>query len=317
MALRSPLVTVVVPTYNHENYVLDCLLSIVEQDYPNIELIVINDGSTDSTDSKIKDFIEQHGCKFRYISKQNEGVGKTVNLGLTLANGKYFCEVCSDDMLLPESISKRVDYMEAHSECDAVFANGYIMKGNLKTDAYFLDGRRRRGYTSAEHTFEDYLKKNATIVFHTGMTKTSFLRKLGGFDEDFYSEDVYMRYLILRYAIVAYLNEPVLYYRLHETNISKDGPLWIKWEKILALEKLYAAEQTEHLRRVIKKYLFKACLRYVKAGIGKGENRGRLLIALGKAVKIRPFSFKALYYMVMLRSADQGRDDRWDRASLS
>lgn len=85
-----PLASIVVPAYNHENYVAECLESVLAQDYPNIELIVINDGSTDSTGQRIEEFLKKNGQRFRYVSKPNEGLVKTLNAGIRLSFGKIF-----------------------------------------------------------------------------------------------------------------------------------------------------------------------------------------------------------------------------------
>src|SRR3990170_1745107 len=128
-----PLVSIVVPAYNHEAYVVECLESVLAQDYPNIEFIVINDGSTDSTGQRIEEFLKKNGERFRYVSKPNEGLIKTLNLGITLASGKYFCEIASDDILIPDSVRKRVSYMEENQSLDVAFADAYIMRDREKT----------------------------------------------------------------------------------------------------------------------------------------------------------------------------------------
>src|SRR3990172_250496 len=184
MGKELPFVTVVVPAYNHENYVIDCIESILSQDYPNIDLVVINDGSTDGTDEKIMGLTGQGGRPFRYISKENEGLIKTLNLGLKLARGKYFCELASDDMVLPGSIRKRVEYLEANPRAEAVFADGYFLNASEKTSTRILQGTVA-GYHGPEHTIENLIKGDAIIMFPSGMIKKSTLDALGGFDEDF------------------------------------------------------------------------------------------------------------------------------------
>jgi len=300
MERKPPLVTVVVPTYNHENYVVECIKSILEQDYPNMELIVINDGSTDSTDAKVRGLNALRPRPFTYISKKNEGVGKTMSLGLKTSRGEYFCEVCSDDVLLPGAVRKRVEYMEAHPEADAVFGRLNHMDKSGRPIA--PAGRAKSMFRSDRHTFEDFLKGNARICFHAGMYRTSFLRGLGGFDEDFYTEDACMSYLIALRGRVSCLDEAVVNYRMHETNISKGRPLWMRREKMMALEKLSAFPETGHVKRLISKYLFTEYLKYVREGFKTAEDRVSMATALDKALKLRPYSFKAVYYKLRLKA---------------
>ncbi|MCK4738568.1 MAG: glycosyltransferase family 2 protein [Deltaproteobacteria bacterium] len=302
---KFPLVSVVVPTYNHSSYISDCLKSITSQDYPNIELIVINDGSTDKTDEVIKKFISETDFEIKYTTKKNEGVGKTMSLGLKQASGEYFCELCSDDLLPPTSISRRVEYMEAHKSADVVF--GRIRAIDAQGVLIEPSGDKEKpGFDSELHTFEEFVQNKAIITFHTGMSRTSALREVGGFDEDFYTEDTYIRYLLVVFKEVAFLDEPVVDYRHHGTNISKGKPFWMRSEKILSFEKLLSrveeiSEKVE-LRNIIKEQLFSELLKYLKIGFKVGEKRMALAIRLKKALGLRPLSLKANYYRLKLAS---------------
>jgi len=299
-----PIVTVVVPAYNHEDYVLDCITSILDEDYPNMEVIVINDGSTDSTEEKVRDYIRRHGEKFRFISKKNEGLVKTLNLGLKLARGKYFCELASDDMLLPGSIRKRVEYLEANPRAEAVFADGYFLNASEKTSTRILQGTVA-GYHGPEHTIENLIKGDAIIMFPSGMIKKSTLDALGGFDEDFrYYEDIYLEYLLALGHRVDYLDEPVMYLRRHSTNVSKTYMLKTREERILALEKLFLLAETSSLKKLIQRSLSKQYWKYYKAGRLDGVDKAKLATALKNAIKMRPLHYKTLryiYYLMMLR----------------
>ena len=299
MSKKNSLVSMVVPAYNHEDYVVDCIESILGQDYPNLDLIVINDGSTDSTGEIIEAYIKKHGEKFRYVSKKNEGLIKTLNLGIRMAKGKFFCELASDDMLLPRSIRARVEYLEANPKVDAVFADCHLLYGdNEKTTDRLIAGKKT-GFTSAKHTIKDYLDKSTEIFFPTGMLKLSTLKQIGGFDADFrFCEDMITRYQLAMSANVAYLNIPVMYYRRHPTNVS-GSPMRIIPEKILALEKLSRMVDDGNLKGLINKRLFKYNLKYFKLGMSKGLDAKEFSEALRKAVRIRPYSPKVFYYGMM------------------
>lgn len=294
-----PLVSIVVPAYNHEDYVAECLESVFAQDYPNIELIVINDGSTDSTGARIEEFSSSRGERFRYVSKPNEGLIKTLNLGITLASGKYFCEIASDDVLLPCSVRKRVSYMEENRSLDAAFADAYIMRGREKTDERLL-GSKKKGFRSSEHTIRDFIERKARIFFPTGIFRLEFLRRLGGFDEDFrFCEDTYARYKLILNANIGYMDEPVMYYRLHGSNVSRSNPMRVMPEKILALEKLLNDVKAPSLKRLIEGKLLKYNLKYLKMLVEDGSKKEEVLKTLDKAARLRPWSSKALYYRIM------------------
>lgn len=105
--MQQDLISVIVPCYNVEKFIDDCFKSLENQTYQNIEVIFVNDGSTDGTLDKIKSFCEGRK-KFRYIDKPNGGVGSARNTGISEAKGKYIYFMDSDDMLTKNIISTLV-----------------------------------------------------------------------------------------------------------------------------------------------------------------------------------------------------------------
>lgn len=130
----TPLVTIVTPTYNQAFFLRKTIESIQQQTYRNIEYIVINDGSTDNTESVLR---ELNG-EITWYSKSNSGQANTLNEGWEQASGKYIGYLSSDDLLRPRAIAHLVEYMEAHPECvcvypdsDLIDASGRIIKKNV------------------------------------------------------------------------------------------------------------------------------------------------------------------------------------------
>ena len=102
-----PTVSVIVPCYNCASTVEKALESLVNQTLDNMEIIVINDGSTDSTDEVLKTFIDNHpNHNIQLYSKENEGIAETRNFGLTKVTGEYFGFLDSDDYTVPEMFEK-------------------------------------------------------------------------------------------------------------------------------------------------------------------------------------------------------------------
>lgn len=296
---RCPLASIVVPSYNHADYIPACLESIFEQDYPRIELIVINDGSTDGTDGVIRDILKKNPSRFRYISKDNEGLIKTLNLGLRTASGDYLCELASDDMLLPGSISRRISWLEEHPDIDAVFADGYLVKGNEKTRERVNEGKPR--YSSSGHELGELIEGKARIFFPSGMFRKRVLDSLGGFDEDFrYFEDLAMQLPLALSARIGYLDEPVLYYRRHGSNISAVQKVWVRKEKILALEKLLGTAGNS-LRTIARRQLYREYLKLLHYASGNKVGKEELMETYRKARAASTFAFKARYHMMRLR----------------
>jgi glycosyltransferase involved in cell wall biosynthesis len=99
-----PLVSIVIPVYNGSNYMQCAIDSALRQDYDNIEVIVVNDGSTDNTDEIAKSY----GDKIRYFSKENGGVSTALNLAIKNAKGEYISWLSHDDYYLPNKISRQI-----------------------------------------------------------------------------------------------------------------------------------------------------------------------------------------------------------------
>ncbi|GEN51442.1 glycosyltransferase family 2 protein [Alkalibacterium pelagium] len=120
--MSQPLVSVIVPTYNVERYVEDCIDSLLSQTYSNIEIIVIDDGSKDATVY----LLNQYKDKIKLIAHDNnQGQGARRNEGLTLVSGKYIYFVDSDDWIEPETIEEAVDQLEK-TDADLVRFNGKV-----------------------------------------------------------------------------------------------------------------------------------------------------------------------------------------------
>ena len=112
-------VSIIIPCYNVEKYISACIDSIINQTYKNIEIICINDGSTDSTGDIIKSYSDD---RIVYIEQKNSGVSKARNLGLSVANGEYITFVDGDDLIKIDMIEILVQKMHNY-DCDVVFCS--------------------------------------------------------------------------------------------------------------------------------------------------------------------------------------------------
>ena len=300
---NNPLVTVVVPAYNHEDYIEECVDSILGQGYNNIELFVINDGSTDGTHEKMLNVCGKYGDRIKYINKENEGLITSLNIALNEGSGKYFCELASDDSWVEGSLKKRVDFLEKNKEYGAVFGDIYYVVDGVKTDKRLVGHVKYGGYDSKKHTVKHLLEVKRMIVFPTGLFKRETLLGLGGFDSDFkYFEDVSMRYKLVSNVKVGHIDEPLLWYRKHSNNVSSSSEHFIrmKEESILTLEKLFESTEDIDIKVTVTEKLFKRYMGYVKLGFKNNINKNKIREALNKALAIKPFSIKARIYSIIV-----------------
>ncbi len=141
-------VSVIIPTYNRENRIERTLVSVLNQDYGNIEIIVIDDGSTDATESVVQRIVKNNadaGKRIRYIRQENHGACVARNRGMMLATGNYIMFLDSDDLLKPINLSEQVKKIETeNSQCAICDFECIDDTGNIT--AYFKNDRHPHGF---------------------------------------------------------------------------------------------------------------------------------------------------------------------------
>ena len=156
------LVSVIVPCYNAEKYIDSFFKYILHQTYRPIEVILVNDGSIDSTDAKIKlalENISSDDCLFKYYSIPHSGQAAAMNLGFKKATGNFLMWTDIDDILLKNNIQIKIDYLRKHPEIDFVLTNGYsVADSNLSVAKDFI-GRNNTSDDSLTFFF-DLLNEN-------------------------------------------------------------------------------------------------------------------------------------------------------------
>jgi glycosyltransferase involved in cell wall biosynthesis len=189
---EQPLVTIILTTFNQESCINETLTSVMEQSYPFIQLIVIDNASTDGTYGKLEIFQEKFS-NFRLIRNSfNKGLCKAFNQGLTLAGGKYIIDLSGDDILLPERLEKQVATFELLSEDYAVvFTNArYIDENGKQLNFHFPVNQNGSaiGKVPAGDVYKQVLEKYF-ICTPTMMMRTDIVRQMGGYDESLVFED--------------------------------------------------------------------------------------------------------------------------------
>jgi alpha-1,3-rhamnosyltransferase len=237
-----PLVTAVIPVYNHEQYVIECIRSLVNQTYLNIELIVINDGSKDGSHEQVLSLTEeckQRFVRYEYISRENIGVSATLNQALSTAMGKYYTALASDDIAFPRKVEFLVDALETKGPMyaaafgNALFINGggqevHLMPNgtihgieNENTYSTFLDFyTRNRNFDYRSELFGTYrtLLARNYLPAMSNIVRTMAIKEVGGWTNGNLVEDWEMWLKISKKYKFAYVDQSLAYYRLHGLN---------------------------------------------------------------------------------------------------
>src|SRR4030067_1139719 len=120
--IQPGLASIIMPVYNGEQYLRQAIDSVLAQTCPHWELVVVDDGSTDSTSAIVHSFSDE---RIRYTYEQNRGQTTALNRGLELARGEYVTTLDADDWLNADSLQARVDCLAAHEESGVAYGDGY------------------------------------------------------------------------------------------------------------------------------------------------------------------------------------------------
>lgn len=218
MKNKYPLVSIVIPCYNHEQFVQDAIQSVIDQDYKNIELIIIDDGSQDDSIVKIQEMIgackERFG-RFEFRSRANVGLSATLNEALEWCEGKYFSPIASDDILMPHKTELQVEYLYKNELSVGVFAcvNLIDEKNKIITDWLVKDRK---------YKFANILMHEHELLAPTAMLRLETVKNVGGYNSNYYIEDWYMWLKISKYGTLDSVNKIVSMYRKHPNNASNN-----------------------------------------------------------------------------------------------
>ncbi len=234
-----PLVSVLIPAYNHENYIQETIESIINQTYPNIELIILDDGSKDKTWEKITELkpkCENRFVKIHFETKQNEGTCITLNKLLKLSSGEFVYIIASDDLAKPQAIEKEVKFLQDNPDYAlAVGDNEYVdsmgkqifrtqkaFTSNIKNAKYktvkeFLSSKLKIDFLSDDFgSYKTLYKEN--YIPNGYLIRKNIFETIGNFTKNAPLEDFWLMLQISKYKKMKYIDEILFSYRIHDTN---------------------------------------------------------------------------------------------------
>jgi glycosyltransferase involved in cell wall biosynthesis len=240
----QPKLSVIIASYNHQNYIAETLRSLEEQTFGDFEIIIVDDGSSDKT----VEVARNTQSRAQIYTQENRGVVAARNRGIDLAKGKYICFVDSDDMVLPERFAKQVALLDGDAELGLVFADAIIIDSKGEKIGRFGDV-----YPVVSGDVAQMLALHYCFTpMITVMVRADVLRKTGPFEKPGPISD-YMKWIeVAHISKVRYEPEPLGCWRRHQASTSKQA------NKVKSYAKTRAA-----LKRILRKYPT------LKAEIGK------------------------------------------------
>lgn len=248
MATELPIVTALVPVYNGERFLAEALDSALAQTLPSIEIVVVDDGSTDTSGAIADRYATAHPRRVRVIHQANQGLPLARNAAIEAARGRYLALLDADDVWLPGHLAACVDVLErdpmvglVHADAEDIDANG---------DPLPPDDRPRWGRDSRD-PYKAVLLRRQHIVCPTAVFRRSIVDKVGAFDPAFNrlgceDRDLWLR--LAEVAAVAYLPGIQARYRIHGANMSANSERMWRARKLL-VDKFATRTRGRTLRR--------------------------------------------------------------------
>ncbi|NDW18062.1 glycosyltransferase family 2 protein [Dysgonomonas sp. 216] len=215
-AAKSPLVSVLIPCYNVETYAEEAIQSILNQTYKNLEIIIINDCSTDNTSSILYNLAKTDQRIKVFENESNLKLIDTLNKGITLCNGEYIARMDADDISLPKRIEKEVEFLEKNKDHDIVSTQFYTFRNS---------SNKKNLYTNPVkyEQLQSYLLFKSGICHPASMFRKRVFSELGlKFEKEYLHVEDYALWSKALYAtkLGNIEGEPLLLYRVHKTQVS-------------------------------------------------------------------------------------------------
>ena len=260
-------VTVVIPAYNAEEFIEDAVKSCFNQAHRPMETIVVNDGSTDATASKVKvlaDALYRSDFELRLIDiGKNMGAGNALNIGFSNAESAYICWLSADDLFIDrEKIKNQIDYMK-RTRADWGYFRDYYSGSNISTSRLVKSSYLPRLRILDPLFIRDPDLRLAMLFFRNPINGSSVVIKkdcvesYGQFDPSTRNVDgdgdLWMRYSALKLKLCALKGAPV-FYREHGEQTSKRKESMMYGCELTRMRMLHALEKTKKLAEIIKKF---------------------------------------------------------------
>lgn len=244
--MKTGTVTIVIPLYNGERWIEQTLASAIAQSYRDLEILVVDDGSSDNSASIVERFC-QKDSRVRLIRKENGGASSARNRGLEEAQGEYFAPLDQDDLWHPDKLRQQVlafqnagpDAGAVYCWCSAIDANGCIL-------------RRDAGVSDAEgNVLIDLIMANWMPSGSVPLFRTTAVRCAGGYRSSVNpADDIDLYIRIAEASTFRVVKEFLVGYRQHETNVSHDGARMVgQFERVMKeAQKRYPRMPTQLFR---------------------------------------------------------------------
>lgn len=215
--MKTGLVSIILPVYNHKDLIKESLDSILTQEYAFFELFILNDGSTDNLQEIIERYSDQ---RIQYYNRHHCGLPETLNYGLSLANGEFITWFSADNIMHPTMLSELVAALRKNPLYPAAFSGYYHIDSNGKVTDHNLKGPYVNPKQFLNKPNRDLLLTQNCNFGASFLYRAVVCKQVGEFDPLCYGiEDVDYSIRIAKFGSVCYIPKLLCYYRWHENSM--------------------------------------------------------------------------------------------------
>jgi glycosyltransferase involved in cell wall biosynthesis len=285
-------VSIIIPTYNSEEFISEALDSVKNQTFQDFEIIVVDDGSSDSTRAIVKG----HPTRPNLVEQKNSGPASARNRGIGLAQGKYVAFLDADDLWCSTKLEKQVARFESDQTLGMVFTENYL----FDSQGTFLDSLDK-----ARLLMRGVVAQN--ILHHSGvstptvMVKKSVLDEVGGFEESLrHAEDDNLWIRITAQYPVALIDESLVGVRDHNRRVTRDTCVSLEAVKanVAMLQTKYGPKVSDAITPALNRKLSSICYEFGYGAFEQAEY-GVARKAFFEAVRLCPTQMKPYRYLIV------------------
>jgi glycosyltransferase involved in cell wall biosynthesis len=264
MKINQPLVSIGIPYYNAERYIIQTLESVKQQTYKNLELILVNDCSTDNCQLLVEQWLKNNKVHFtnviHTVNIENRGVAYSSKLLQRASSGIYFSKLDADDLILPSKIFDQVNFLEVNPETALVYSNTLLINdvGQLLAEDYFTRQKFSTvsgstgpgGYVFDKLLLEDFIPTSSVLL------RKEALEEVGGYDENLYIEDWDMWLRIAKKYQIQFMDGYYSKYRIHPESMMQKRSSLIKVFSSLNVALLKHISISNEFDKIIAKHIY-------------------------------------------------------------
>lgn len=288
----NPKVSILCVSMNHENFIIKTIQSILDQSYKNIEILYLDNFSMDKSYERGKNLLKNCSIPYQTFKRaSNFSISENLNFLISKSRGENICCISCDDWMHPDNVLYKVEYLNSNPMVGMVYCNGYFFINETSKYVKIYNNEERISQYSSL-LIENNISAPATVI------RRSVIDEVGDFDERSNIEDWDMWIRIAKKYKIGYIDEPLIYYRLSEQNISKN--VEYMWQGFYYIFKKYQKEYkaSDQKNKIYENY-FKRHSRYI-VYLSEETPKWKSFHMLLKYPILKTYYFKALLLLPLM-----------------